>query len=43
MVREAAAEIIQSLAIAIRVGATKQDFDANIGIHPSSAEEFFTL
>lgn len=43
MVGEAAAEIIQSLAIAIRLGATKQDFDANIGIHPSSAEEFFTL
>nr|WP_290225226.1 glutathione-disulfide reductase [Trichocoleus desertorum] len=43
MVGEAAAEIIQTLAIAIRMGATKQDFDQAIGIHPSSAEEFLTL
>ncbi|MBD1864737.1 MULTISPECIES: glutathione-disulfide reductase [Trichocoleus] len=43
MVGEAAAEIIQTLAIAIRMGATKRDFDQAIGIHPSSAEEFLTL
>jgi len=43
MVGEAAAEIIQTLAIAIKMGATKQDFDETIGIHPSSAEEFLTL
>ncbi|MBW4491257.1 MAG: glutathione-disulfide reductase [Trichocoleus desertorum ATA4-8-CV12] len=43
MVGEAAAEIIQTLAIAIKMGATKQDFDQAIGIHPSSAEEFLTL
>ncbi len=38
-----AAEIIQGLAIAVNMGATKKDFDATIGIHPSTAEEFVTL
>ncbi|MDX1490002.1 MAG: glutathione-disulfide reductase [Pseudohongiellaceae bacterium] len=37
------AEIIQGIAIAIKAGATKQDFDNTIGIHPSSAEEFVTM
>jgi glutathione reductase (NADPH) len=43
MVGEGAIEIIQCLAIALRLGATKKDFDATIGIHPSIAEEFLTL
>jgi glutathione reductase (NADPH) len=43
MVGEEAVEIIQCLALALRLGATKKDFDATIGIHPSAAEEFFTL
>jgi glutathione reductase (NADPH) len=43
MVGEYAAEIIQCLGLAIRTGITKKDFDATIGIHPSAAEEFFTL
>lgn len=43
MVGEGAIDIIQCLAIAIRMGATKKDFDSTIGIHPSVAEEFFTL
>jgi len=38
-----AAEIIQGLAIAIQCGATKAMFDATIGIHPTSAEEFVTM
>lgn len=38
-----AAEIIQGIAIAIKAGATKADFDATIGIHPSAAEEFVTM
>ncbi len=38
-----AAEIIQGVAIAIKAGATKQDFDATVGIHPTAAEEFVTL
>ncbi len=43
MVGEGASEIMQGIAIAITAGATKQDFDNTIGIHPSSAEEFVTL
>lgn len=38
-----APEIMQGLAIAIKAGATKADFDATIGIHPTSAEEFVTM
>ena len=36
-------EIIQGIAIAIKCGATKAQFDATIGIHPTSAEEFVTM
>lgn len=43
MVGDHAAEIMQGLAIAVKMGATKEDFDATIGIHPSSAEEFVTM
>ncbi len=43
MVGENAAEIIQGIAIAVKMGATKKDFDATVGIHPSTAEEFVTL
>jgi len=38
-----APEILQGLAIALRCGAKKTDFDATIGIHPTAAEEFVTL
>jgi len=38
-----APEIIQGIAIAVKAGATKADFDATIGIHPTSAEEFVTM
>ena len=38
-----APEIIQGVAIAIKAGATKADFDATIGIHPTAAEEFVTM
>ncbi|MDF5708057.1 MAG: glutathione-disulfide reductase [Nostoc sp. S4] len=43
MVGEHAAEIIQGVAIAVNMGATKKDFDATVGIHPSVAEEFVTM
>lgn len=43
MVGSHAAEIIQGVAIAVKMGATKADFDATVGIHPSSAEEFVTM
>ena len=38
-----AGEIIQGVAVAINAGATKADFDATIGIHPTAAEEFVTM
>jgi glutathione reductase (NADPH) len=43
MAGHGAAEIIQGLAVAMKAGATKAHFDATIGIHPTSAEEFVTL
>jgi len=43
MVGADAPEIIQGFAVALRCGATKKQFDATIGIHPSSAEEFVTM
>jgi len=43
MVGDHAAEIIQGIAIALKMGATKANFDATVGIHPSSAEEFVTM
>jgi glutathione reductase (NADPH) len=43
MVGKDSAEIIQGVAIAVNMGATKKDFDATVGIHPSSAEEFVTM
>lgn len=43
MVGPDAGEIIQGLAIAIRMGATKAQFDQTIGIHPTAAEEFVTM
>ena len=43
MLGEDAAEIIQGMAIAVVMGATKADFDRTIGIHPTAAEEFVTL
>ena len=43
MVGKDAAEIIQGMAIAVNMGATKEDFDRTIGIHPSTAEELVTL
>ncbi len=36
-------EIMQGLAVAVKMGATKADFDATIGIHPTAAEEFVTM
>ncbi|MBP7064543.1 glutathione-disulfide reductase [Ferrovibrio sp.] len=43
MVGPEAGEIIQGIAIAIKAKATKADFDATVGIHPTAAEEFVTL
>jgi len=38
-----AGEVIQGVAIAIKLGATKAQFDATLGIHPTVAEEFVTM
>jgi glutathione reductase (NADPH) len=43
MVGPDAAEIIQGVAIAVQMGATKADFDRTVAIHPSAAEEFVTM
>lgn len=43
MVGPDAAEIMQGIAIAIKAGATKTDFNSTVGIHPSTAEEFCTM
>ena len=43
MVGADAGEIVQGLAIALKCGATKEQFDATVGIHPTSAEEFVTM
>ena len=43
MVGADAPEIIQGLALAVKAGLTKAQFDATVGIHPTAAEEFVTL
>ena len=43
MIGADAGEIIQGIAIAVKLGATKAQFDATIGIHPTAAEEFVTM
>ncbi len=43
MVGPDAGEIVQSLAIALKAGATKRIFDDTIGVHPTAAEEFVTM
>lgn len=36
-------EILQGFAVAVKMGATKKDFDNTVAIHPTSAEEFVTM
>jgi len=43
MLGEDAPEIMQGIGIAVVMGATKEDFDRTIGIHPTAAEEFVTM
>lgn len=43
MVGPDSGEIVQGLAVAMVAGATKAQFDATVGIHPTAAEEFVTL
>ncbi len=43
MVGEGAAEIAQLAAVAIKMGATKADFDATMALHPTTSEELVTM
>ena len=43
IVGDAAAEIVQAVAIAIKMKATKADFDATFALHPTAAEELVTM
>jgi glutathione reductase (NADPH) len=43
IVGDAAAEIIQTLSIAVKMKATKADLDATVALHPSAAEELVTM
>ncbi len=43
MVGADAGETIQGFAVALKAGATKAQFDATIGVHPTAAEEFVTM
>eukprot|EP00804_Cyclotella_cryptica_P013620 CCRYP_012952-RD/>CCRYP_012952-RD protein AED:0.48 eAED:0.49 QI:0/-1/0/1/-1/0/1/0/41 len=35
--------MLQGFGVAIKMGATKADFDATVAIHPTAAEEFVTM
>ena len=43
LVGDASSEILQGFGVAIRMGATKKDFDNCVAIHPTSAEELVTM
>jgi len=43
MVGPDAPEIIQAVAIAVKAGLTKAQFDATVAVHPTAAEEFVTM
>jgi glutathione reductase (NADPH) len=43
MLGDDAGEMMQAIGVAMTAGATKEDFDRTIGIHPTSAEEWVTL
>lgn len=43
VIGDGADEMLQGFAVAVRMGATKKDFDDTVAIHPTSAEEFVTM
>ena len=43
MLGSEAGEIVQGLAVAMKLGVTKKQLDSTIGIHPTAAEEFVTM
>jgi glutathione reductase (NADPH) len=38
-----AGELIQLVGVAVKMGATKADFDATMAVHPTAAEELVTM
>ena len=43
VIGDGADEMTQGFAVAVKMGATKRDFDETVAIHPTSAEEFVTM
>jgi len=43
MIGSDAPEIVQGLAVAVTMGASKRDFDATMAVHPTAAEEFMLM
>jgi glutathione reductase (NADPH) len=43
MIGDGVDEMLQGFAVAIKMGATKNDFDDTVAIHPTSAEELVTM
>ncbi|MDH3550413.1 MAG: glutathione-disulfide reductase, partial [Gammaproteobacteria bacterium] len=43
VIGEGADEMMQGFAVAMRMGATKKDFDDTVAIHPTSSEELVTM
>ena len=43
IVGDQAGEMIQLAAIAVKMGATKEDFDRTVAVHPTMAEELVTM
>ena len=43
MVGPDAGELIQLVGVAVKMGATKADFDATMAVHPTAAEELVTM
>jgi glutathione reductase (NADPH) len=43
IVGHAAGEMIQLAGVAVKMGATKEDFDRTVAVHPSAAEELVTM
>jgi glutathione reductase (NADPH) len=43
VIGQGADEMLQGFAVAVKMGARKQDFDDTVAIHPTAAEEFVTM
>ena len=43
VIGEGADEMLQGFSVAVKMGATKRDFDDTVAIHPTTSEEFVTM